>query len=88
MIISHAPSEDQTADTSESLAAAVAGFVRSAEQRGHQGGEPVRERAAQAHDAARPREDILVVRQHHHIQDPLRQHHGWVDRQALLHEGE
>ena len=51
------------------------GFVREAEQRGDKGGEPLRERPPQAHDSARPREDILGQRQHHHIQDPLRQYY-------------
>lgn len=51
------------------------GIVRETEQRSDQGGELVRERFAEEHDATGPGEPVQPLRQNHHVADTLRQHH-------------
>jgi len=52
-----------------------AGVVRPTQQRGHQGGQPVRERPTQKHDPTGPGEPVQPLRAHHHFSHSLRQYH-------------
>ena len=55
-----------------------AGLLCPPQQWSHQGGQPVCVWSAQAHDPAWPGEVVLQLWQHHHQQDPVRQHLRWI----------